>query len=125
MISQVLLKIHDIRRSKKITEAWMAERMGISKVSYSNFETGKTKTDQKKVEQAAALLGLTLKELYSEDNKVYNPGESLLETLARKDNEIAELRGSLSSAKSIIESQKQTIDALKELKVIYEKQLGL
>lgn len=125
MISQVLVKIHDIRRSKKITEAWMAEKMGISKVSYSNFETGKTKTDQKKVEQAAKLLGIPLKELYSEDEKVYGMGESLLETLVRKDNEISDLKESLSSARTIIESQQQTIEALKELKVLYEKQLGL
>lgn len=125
MISQVLVKIHDIRRSKKITEAWMAERMGLSAVAYSNFETGKTKTDQKRVEQAANLLGIPLKELYSEDSKAYGAGESLLETLIRKDKEIESLKGSLSSANSIIESQKQTIDALKELKVIYEKQLGL
>lgn len=99
--------------------------MGLSAVAYSNFETGKTKTDQKRVEQAANLLGISLKELYSEDSKPYGAGESLLETLIRKDKEIESLKGSLSSANSIIESQKQTIDALKELKVIYEKQLGL
>ena len=88
-------------------------------------ETGKTKTDQKRVELAANLLGIPLKELYSEENKVYDSSENLLETLVRKDNEIAELQNNLSSARTIIESQKQTIDALKELKVIYEKQLGL
>lgn len=103
----------------------MAEKMGISAVAYSNFETGKTKTDQKRVEQAAKLLGIPLKELYSEDTKVYATGESLLQTLVRKDKEIEELKGNLSSANSIIESQKQTIDALRELKGIYEKQLGL
>lgn len=64
MISQVLVKIHQIRRSKRITEAWMAEKMGLSVVAYSNFETGKTKTDQKRVELAANLLGIPLKELY-------------------------------------------------------------
>lgn len=125
MISQVLVKIHQIRRSKRITEAWMAEKMGLSVVAYSNFETGKTKTDQKRVELAANLLGIPLKELYSEENRVYDSSENLLETLVRKDNEIAELQNNLSSARTIIESQKQTIDALKELKVIYEKQLGL
>ncbi len=125
MISQVLVKIHQIRRSKRITEAWMAEKMGLSVVAYSNFETGKTKTDQKRVELAANLLGIPLKELYSEENRVYDSGENLLETLVRKDHEIAELQNNLSSARTIIESQKQTIDALKELKVIYEKQLGL
>lgn len=125
MISQVLVKIHQIRRSKRITEAWMAEKMGLSVVAYSNFETGKTKTDQKRVELAANLLGIPLKELYSEENRVYDSSENLLETLVRKDHEIAELQNNLSSARTIIESQKQTIDALKELKVIYEKQLGL
>lgn len=133
MISKVLESIRLERERQNITQSDMAERMDMSLTSYGNFERGKTKTTQDKIEKAALILGKSpqsfvmgydvsadfdgpLEELRSRDSYY----KSLL---AEKDREISELKEKLAASMELVSSKDKIIRVLEEIKNLYERQL--
>ena len=133
MISKVLESIRLERERQNITQSDMAERMDMSLTSYGNFERGKTKTTQDKIEKAAAILGKSLQSLvmgydvsadfYGSLEEVRSRNDYFKTLLAEKDREISELKEKLATERRLVESKDDTIRLLKEIKNRYERQL--
>lgn len=133
MISKVLENIRLERERQGITQAEMAERMDMSLTSFGNFERGRTKTTQEKIEKAAAVLGKSYQSLMM-GYDVSGSFEGNLEEirsrdtyykslLAEKDREITELRERLSSAMELAASREKTIGALEAINRLYAKRI--
>ena len=129
MNSKILENIRAARIEQHITQANMAERMGLSVVAYSNFERGVTRTTQDRVELAAEILGLSFRKLVSgygteEEDMSLNEIKSGFENeLREKDREIKDLKLKLKTAEELIASHEHTIEVLEQIRRMYERQL--
>ena len=129
MNSKILENIRAARIEQHITQANMAERMGLSVVAYSNFERGVTRTTQDRVELAAEILGLSFRKLVSgygteeEDMSLNEIKRGFENELREKDREIKDLKLKLKTAEELIASHEHTIEVLEQIRRMYERQL--
>lgn len=63
-----MLKINEIRKTKKITQAQLAERAGVDRHHISDIENGKMSPTVKTLEKIARALGVQTIELIGELN---------------------------------------------------------
>lgn len=62
-------KIKQLREWKNYTQEYMAEKLNISQSSYSKIEADEVKIDLEKAEAISEILGITLNQLISFDEK--------------------------------------------------------
>ncbi len=55
-----------IRRSKGISQIWMAKQLGIHRVTYRNYESGRTRIPKSVLFHTAHLLNVPLQKLINE-----------------------------------------------------------
>lgn len=53
----------ELLRSKGIKQKWLAEKMGVSEVTISNWVTEKSSPSKKNIEKLGDLLGVSINEL--------------------------------------------------------------
>ena len=53
----------ELFRSKGIKQKWLAEKMGVSEVTISNWVTEKSSPSKKNIEKLGDLLGVSINEL--------------------------------------------------------------
>jgi transcriptional regulator with XRE-family HTH domain len=53
----------EVFRSKGIKQKWLAEKMGVSEVTISNWVTEKSSPSKKNIEKLGDLLGVSINEL--------------------------------------------------------------
>ena len=53
----------ELFRSKGIKQKWLAEKMGVSEVTISNWVTKKSSPSKKNIEKLGDLLGVSINEL--------------------------------------------------------------
>ncbi len=65
IISQLLsmTTLRKIRLSKGVSQTWMAQQLGIHRMTYVNYETGKTRIPRSVLFHSAHLLNVTAYEL--------------------------------------------------------------
>jgi transcriptional regulator with XRE-family HTH domain len=90
----VALKIKRLRISNGITQNEMAERVHLSLKAWQKIENGKTKLDLDRLNQIAGILGISLIELISleEKNDLEKSERLLLKIIDDKNEEITFLR---------------------------------
>lgn len=66
------LKIKEIMSERSITSAWLAEKVGISKVAVSNIITGKSSPSLDNILKIADALNVSITELIGEVNEDTN-----------------------------------------------------
>lgn len=63
------LKIKDIMSERGVTSAWLAEKVGISKVAVSNIVTGKSSPSLDNLIKIADVLKVSITELIGEEKE--------------------------------------------------------
>lgn len=116
------------------TQAEMAEAMGMSLTAYGNWERGKTKMTEERLEEFAGISGVTHSDVVDGYEGVDGGAKSMEEYRCREDrfkgllasanDKIRELEKELESANRLIESQKHSISVLEDIRKMLEKQLS-
>jgi transcriptional regulator with XRE-family HTH domain len=55
--------LKEVFKSKGIKQKWLAEKMGVSEVTISNWVTEKSSPSKKNIEKLGDLLGISINEL--------------------------------------------------------------
>ncbi len=63
------LKIKEIMSERGVTSAWLAEKVGISKVAVSNIVTGKSSPSLDNLLKIAEVLNVSITELIGEEER--------------------------------------------------------
>jgi len=133
MKSKILENIRNIRKSLKKTQADMAEEMGVSLTTYGNFERGKTKLTQEKIDHFASVAGKAPSTVVNGFESVEGEATTLEEYRVREvrfrglldeaNDKILRLERELVSARKIIDSQQHNIELLQDIRRMLEKQV--
>lgn len=119
--------IRDIREDKKMTQAAMAEKLGLSETGYAKIERGESKADINRLQKIADILEVSLAEIipfsdenmfvfnHSNDNFNFTIGNVAL------DKEIEHLNQMLLAKNEIIASREREIELLKQQIKTFEK----
>lgn len=55
--------LKEVFKSKGVKQKWLAEKMGVSEVTISNWVTEKSSPSMKNIEKLSVLLGVSINEL--------------------------------------------------------------
>lgn len=133
MKSKILENIRNIRKSQNRTQAEIAEEMGVSLTAYGNFERGKTRLTQERLEKIAKIFGKTPSSVVNGYETVEGEAATLEEFREREEQfknlldtangKIQELEKELDAAKKIISSQQHSIELLQDIRKMLERQI--
>lgn len=133
MKSKILENIRNIRKSQNRTQAEIAEEMGVSLTAYGNFERGKTRLTQERLEKIARIFGKTPSSVVNGYETVEGEAATLEEFREREEQfknlldtangKIQELEKELDAAKKIINSQQHSIELLQDIRKMLERQI--
>ncbi|MBP5488073.1 MAG: helix-turn-helix transcriptional regulator [Bacteroidales bacterium] len=117
--------IAEVRNSLKLTQAEMADKIGISRQAYINLEHGKTSVINKQISKMAECCGLPEEKIlfgYSMDeisSSMLHESESYKERtealIEEKDEEIFSLKEKLDVLTELIFAERQNVKTQKEL----------
>lgn len=117
----VKYNIRNFRKSHRLTQSEMAERLGISRTAYRNIEAGETKLINDTVGKIAGILEIDTAELvlgYPPQKTAGRNQEKEIERMsleiARLENEIANLRKHLETQEELIRTKDEIIGMLKK-----------
>lgn len=121
--------IRDIREDKKMTQADIAEKLGLSETGYAKIERGESKADIDRLQKIADVLGVTLAEIipFGDENVfVFNDARDNSNNSFSLGNialsaEIEHLKTLLEAKNEIINSREREIESLKQQIHILEK----
>ena len=119
MLDVLHTRIRDAREKAGLTQEEMADRIGIGRTTYINFENGQTNLFSKNLHKMVAVLGVSEEELLFGPR----PDQGLLDEISgwevRKqqfiddyENRLAELREQLEAARREIDQRDKTIATL-------------
>ena len=124
-------RIRDAREKSGLTQEEMADRIGIGRTTYINFETGRTRLFCNHLQETAAVLGVSEEELLFGPR----PDEGLLRDQLALDawkrqlvedyeNRLAELRAKLETAQAEIAKQEKDLDSFRSINKFLLDELG-
>lgn len=134
MKSKILENVRNIRKSQKETQAQMAEKMGMSLTAYGNWERGVTKLNEERIEHFARVNGKTPSSVVNGYESVEGEASTLEEFRAREvqfkdllasaNEKIQYLEKQLRSAENEIDTLKNNVSLLEDIRAMLERQLA-
>lgn len=121
--------IRKIRESLGLSQAAMADELGIGRTTYVNFENGKTRIYNKTLSKLAGYVGMSEREvlLGTTEDKVLSDNdweEERKELILDYEKRLQNLRERCQSAEQVISAQQITIKTLSDSNKFLLKQLG-
>ena len=126
--------IRELRSKLGLSQKEMAERMGVSRVAYSNLERGVTSLRPAVLEKIAAIGGIPMEELmlgYVPDEGVTHLREELTREYGDErarlikayEDEIEKLGNRVEALENLVESQSRTIGVQEEMISMLKRRL--
>lgn len=117
-VDWIRLKIKSVREAKKLSQEELADIIGVSQRTYSNWENGRTELTVQNLERIAK--GLEVPTTYFWDEKNYQQKSSETPVVNEPDNILYE--DLLKTKNDLIAQQREHIQLLKEKLSKYEKE---
>lgn len=123
--------IRDIREDKKITQAGMAEKLGLSETGYAKIERGESKADINRLQKIADILEVSLADIipFGDDSMVVfnhsNDDLNFTTSNVVQDREIKYLQEMILIKNEIIESREREIIVLQKQISTLEKLIAV
>jgi transcriptional regulator with XRE-family HTH domain len=117
-----------LRKQKRITQAGMAEALGLKRTTVANYETGVSQPGFEVLREVARFYGVSVDDLLSRNMEREGAGEGFV--AGKEEWELAEMTGSreevrfwilLEQLKSIHEDVRQIAEGLKQVQTTLEQ----